>query len=367
MSGTSMDGVDAVLADMGPTPPRLLAALSHPLPAALAADLRRLAAGGDVDLLGRLDVEVGRLFAGAARAVLARSGRRPEEVLVIGSHGQTVRHRPRDPVAPFTLQIGDPNTIATRTGITTVADFRRRDLALGGEGAPLVPPFHAAVFSAAEARAVLNLGGIANLTLLPARGDPRPVRGFDAGPANTLLDAWYRAHHPGTFDPGGAWAAGGEVIPELLDELLQAPFLRRPPPKSTGPEEFNLDWLREHRGVREARPGDVQRTLVEFTAVSVARALETWAPETRRVLVCGGGVHNRLLMTRIAEAVAPRPTESTAAHGVDPDWVEALAFAWLALRRLEGLPGNLPEVTGASRPACLGGIWPGDGQPPAGG
>jgi anhydro-N-acetylmuramic acid kinase len=361
-----MDAVDAALAEVTASGFSVLGASTTPLPAALGARLRRLATPGasaeldQIDELGELDNLVGELFAAAALGLLRTHGVAPAAIRAIGSHGQTVRHRPRTS-HPFTLQIGDPNLIAARTGIPVAADFRRRDMALGGQGAPLVPAFHAAVFTdPGEARAVLNLGGIANLTLLVPGA---PVTGFDTGPANGLMDAWARRHLGQAFDDGGAWAAAGEVSAPLLAALLAHPFLALPAPKSTGPEDFTAAWLDEL--VARAgglQPVAVQATLCEFTAVTVAAALAETAPA--RLIVCGGGVHNRHLLARLAAHLPQARVESSARHGVDPDHVEAAAFAWLAARTLAGLPGNLPTVTGATSPAVLGALWPGapDGE-----
>lgn len=364
-----MDAVDAALAEVSDEGFRVLAARTVELPEPLAARLRRLAVPGapgaaDLDLIdefGDLDVLVGELFAGAALGLLTASGLEPAAVRAIGSHGQTVRHRPRA-ARRFSLQIGDPNVIAARTGIPVVADFRRRDLALGGEGAPLVPAFHAAVFAdPGEYRAVLNLGGVANLTLLEPG---RPVTGFDTGPANSLMDAWIRRHLGRPFDADGAWAASGRVVAPLLDALLAHPFLALPPPKSTGPEDFSPTWL-DAQVTRAGHPAaaDVQATLCEFTAATIAAALGDHPPQ--RLISCGGGVHNSQLRARLAARLPGTRLESSAAHGVDPDQVEAAAFAWLAARTLAGLPGNLPSVTGAARAAVLGAVWPGepDGAP----
>lgn len=359
-----MDAVNAALAEVSGAGFRMLAGLRREMPGKLAARLRRLAIPGapadaasdPIDELGELDVLVGELFAGAALELLTIHGLEPSAIRAIGSHGQTLRHRPRSQ-HPFTLQVGDPNIIAARTGIPVVADFRRRDMALGGQGAPLVPAFHAAVFAARdEPRAVLNLGGVANLTLLEPGRD---VTGFDTGPANGLMDAWARRHLGRPFDGEGAWAATGEVSGPLLEALLGHPFLALAPPKSTGPEEFSPAWLDELLARAEpVPPAAVQATLCEFTAVSVSQALAAAPP--RRLIVCGGGVHNRHLLARLAAHLPDTRIESSAAHGVDPEQVEAAAFAWLAARTLAGLPGNLPSVTGAARLAVLGAIWPGE-------
>lgn len=359
ISGTSMDGVDAVLARAQADGRfTLLAHHGLPLPEALARDLRAAASGERDDLatISTLDNAVARLFARCVRELLAAQGLAATQLRALGSHGQTLRHAPGGPDA-YTVQIGNPSLLAELTGITTVADFRRRDLAAGGQAAPLVPAFHAAVFRAAgEDRAVLNLGGIANLSLLPAAPETS-VLGFDTGPANTLLDAWAREHLAASHDAEGAWGASGMVLDALLARLLDEPYFALPPPKSTGPELFNTEWLSARLTGTEA-PRDVQATLAELTAVSVARALRTALPEAHRLLVCGGGVHNLDLMRRLRRQLPGVIVESTTAQGVEPQWVEAGAFAWLAMRTLRGLPGNLPSATGAAGPRVLGGIYP---------
>ena len=266
---------------------------------------------------------------------------------------------PRSRRWPFTLQLGDGNVIAERTGIATVADFRRRDVAAGGHGAPLLPALHAALLRApGERRAVLNLGGIANLTLLPPRDSNLPVRGFDTGPANALLDAWCERHHGTAFDAGGAFAASGRVDDALLAALLAEPWFALPPPKSSGREQFHLDWLRRATATATSARRTYRQRLLELTAASVAAALRANQPDTQRLLVCGGGVHNPLLLRRIAARLPGVQVESTAAHGVDPDFVEAMGFAWLARETLAGRPGNLPDVTGARGPRILGALYP---------
>lgn len=362
ISGTSMDAVDAVLVDLPEQGPlRCLAALAYPIPPDLHARLKRLAdpaAGAGLDELGEADVLTGELFAEAALAVIEAAGVSTDAVVAIGSHGQTVRHRP-EANPPFTLQIGNPHRIAQRTGITTVADFRQRDMAAGGQGAPLVPAFHRAVFGAAhESRGVINIGGIANITRLPAQG-MAPVIGFDTGPGNTLMDGWIRRHRNLPYDSDGAWARQGLILDDLLQRLLADPYLALPAPKSTGPEHFSPAWLEAHLSDPTARPEDIQRTLLEFTARSIARAVDAFAADSVRALVCGGGAHNGLLMERLAALMPGRQVTDTAAMGVDPDWVEAMAFAWLAREALQGRPGNIREVTGAREDVILGGIFPG--------
>lgn len=356
ISGTSVDAIDAALVRFGATP-QLLARLSFPYPEALRSELLAVGLGdGHLHLaaLGALDVQVGEQFAAAALALLAASGRKPAAVRAIGSHGQTLWHAPRA-AHPCTLQIGDPNVIAELTGIDTVADFRRRDLAAGGEGAPLAPAFHAAFLAdPREARAVLNLGGIANLTLLrPGQS----VLGFDTGPANSLLDAWTLSQRGQRHDQDGAFAASGRVDAELLVRCLDEAYFSRPAPKSTGRDLFNLDWLARRLHGLTLAPADVQATLVALSAASIAQALHREAPETARVLACGGGVRNPVLMATLARQLAPATVASTASFGVDADFLEAMAFAWLARERIEGRPGNLPAVTGARGPRPLGGIY----------
>jgi len=354
ISGTSADGIDAALVDID-VGCRLRLGRTYPWTPVLRERLVALGQGADaasLDELGALDVQVADAFATAALALLDEAGVDPAGVRALGSHGQTVRHRPGH-ASPFTWQLGDGNRIAERCGLTTVSDFRRRDVAAGGQGAPLVPAFHAAALhSPDEDRAVLNLGGIANFTLLPATG---AVRGFDTGPANALLDAWCARHTGAAFDAAGAFAARGRIDDGLLARLLDEPWFALPPPKSSGREQFHLDWVQGRLSGDEA-PEDVQATLLELTAASIAGALGATRPQTRRVLACGGGVHNPLLLARIGARLPGVVVESTAAHGLDPDFVEAMAFAWLARETLGGRPGNLPAVTGARGPRVLGAI-----------
>ena len=330
-----------------------------PYPEELGARVAALARGdyGGEDplaLLGRLDAEIGEAFAQAALTLLATVKIPPRRVRAIGSHGQTVRHAPDDR-PPFTLQIGDPGRIAVRTGITTVGDFRRQDVALGGQGAPLVPLFHREVFGdPLETRAVLNLGGIANVTVIaPGR---KTVVGFDTGPGNTLLDAWARRTGVGPCDRDGALARRGRIDEALLERCLDEPYFALPPPKSTGPERFSPAWLEARLGPCPPDSPDVARTLVELTARTAGAALASTPPETR-VVLCGGGVHHPLLVAALRRACAPRPVLDTGAFGIDPDFVEAVAFAWLAKRRLAGRTSNLPEATGARRATSLGGVY----------
>lgn len=357
ISGTSADAIDAALVAFEGDAPTTVAASATPYEPALRARILDLALGRETasfDRSGELDVEIGHAFANAAESLLARSGVVRERIRAIGSHGQTLWHRPYA-AHPFTVQLGDPNVIAERLRIITVADFRRRDLAAGGQGAPLAPAFHAACLSASdETRAVLNLGGIANLTLL-APG--HPVRGFDTGPASGLMDAWCREHTGAAFDRDGAMAAQGRVDDVLLARLLDDAYFARPAPKSTGRETFQLQWLRERlRGSESV--ADVQATLLALTVRTVTDALQRECPQATRVIACGGGVHNGRLMHALGDALAPVQLDTTTEHGIDPDYVEAIAFAWLARETLEGRPGNRPEVTGARGPRVLGAIWP---------
>lgn len=357
ISGTSADGVDVALVSFEQGLPQLRAALTHPWPEALRERVLALAqdlTAFNLDSFGRLDIAVGRHFADAARALLQTSGTAPSAVRALGSHGQTVRHRPGGE-APFTLQIGDPTVIAETCGIDVVADFRRADVAAGGQGAPLLPAVHAMLLGQPGAsRVVLNLGGIANITVLGPEGQ---VLGFDTGPANGLLDAWCLEQRGEPFDRDGAFAAAGKVDAPLLEALLADPYFTLPPPKSTGREHFHLAWLVRQPRVALLSPADVQATLLELTAHTVADAIEACAPTATDVLVCGGGVHNSRLMARLAEWLAPRRVASTATHGIDPDYLEAAAFAWLARQRVLGLPGNLPAVTGARGPRVLGALY----------
>jgi anhydro-N-acetylmuramic acid kinase len=358
ISGTSADGIDAALVRFEQDRPQLVHALTHPWPDALRAQILRVAQDEtrlDLDAYGRLDVAIGQIFAEATLQLLERSGTRASDVRAIGSHGQTIRHRPNGE-HPFTLQIGDASVIAERSGIDVVADFRRADVAAGGQGAPLLPAVHAMLLAhAGHTRVVLNLGGIANITVLAADGH---VSGFDTGPANGLMDAWCLRHRGEAFDRDGAFAASGHIQSALLARLLSDPYFAMPPPKSTGREHFHLGWLDAQLEGFSLSPADVQATLLELTVRSVAEAIERHAGDAADVLLCGGGVHNGALVHRLRELLHPRVLASTAEHGVDPDHLEATAFAWLARQRVLGLPGNLPAVTGARGPRVLGAIYP---------
>lgn len=354
ISGTSADGIDAALVRFDSSI-EVLAASMTAYPSAIRERLLALTAPSatiSLDEFGALDVAVGHCFADAAIALLDQHGLAPGLVRAIGSHGQTVRHRPTG-IHPFSLQIGDASVIAERTGIETVADFRRADVAAGGQGAPLAPAFHAALLMDRAPCAILNLGGIANLSLIHANGR---VLGFDTGPANCLMDAWHAQHFATACDLDGRWASRGKVDDRLLSFLLRDPYFGALPPKSTGREQFNLAWLQPFLGNDARDPADVQATLLALSARTVADALHASGFTGTHVYACGGGVHNAALMDALARALAPLRIASTRVLGVDPDYVEAALFAWLARERLEQRPGNRTDVTGARGPRLLGAI-----------
>ncbi len=349
-----MDGIDAVLVDLSATRPTLLSTHHYPWPTQLRRRLHAAAQGALLSAaeFAQLDADTGRCFARAAQAIMPATG--PSAVRAIGSHGQTVAHAP-DATPGYSLQLGNPHLIAELTGITTIADFRGRDIAAQGQGAPLVPAFHQALFhSPDERRVILNIGGIANLTWLAT---DTPVTGFDTGPGNCLLDAWIQQQTGQPFDDQGHFARAGTCLPDLLQRLLQDPFFAAPAPKSTGTDYFSLRWLIQQLTVTY-RAEDVQATLVALTAQTISHAISRHYSATERVLVCGGGWHNPALRQALAEAL-PCPIDSTEAAGLAPDWVEATAFAWLAQQRLREQPGNLPGVTGADGPRVLGAIYAG--------
>lgn len=361
MSGSSLDGIDAVLVSFETSSPQLEAHLVHPLDPRLIDELDSLTRCGQDELarMCRADVLLGECFADAVMNLLDQTKMDASEVHAIGSHGQTLRHYP-DTRTPTTLQVGDPNIIAERTGITTVADFRRRDMAAGGQGAPLVPAFHQAVLHDPDHdRVVVNIGGIANLTLLPARLETG-ITGFDSGPGNALLDAWIKCQRNETYDHHGEWAASGKIHSGLLTSLMGEPYFFQPAPKSTGRDMFNLEWVANcWPTVAELSPVDVQATLLELTAVTITDAIQHAKPVPDQVLICGGGVHNHSLMQRLNALLPAQQVLSTSDVGLDPDWIEGMAFAWLARQTLHNQTGNLPVVTGAKHPVVLGGVYPG--------
>lgn len=351
MSGTSLDGVDAVLADLGGPRPRILAHSHLPFDPALRAELLALNVPGDNEL-ERAALAGNALARHYARAIGALDLPARGAVRAIGCHGQTVRHRPE---RGYTLQIGNAALLAELTGCEVVSDFRSRDVAAGGQGAPLAPAFHAAAFASPdEDRVALNLGGFANITWLPRAGT---VLGFDTGPANCLMDLWAARHLGKAHDEDGAWAAGGAVDGALLARMMEDPYFSAPPPKSTGRDLFNAAWLDARlRGGEDPRA--VQATLLELTARGISEAIARHATGARRVIACGGGARNGALMRRLASLLAPAAVESSDRHGIAPELVEAAAFAWLAQQAREGRTGNLPAVTGARGERGLGAIYP---------
>ncbi|HED36202.1 MAG TPA: anhydro-N-acetylmuramic acid kinase [Gammaproteobacteria bacterium] len=367
MSGTSMDGIDAALVEFGgidsPQKVRLVSDHSHAIPPKLKEKLRLLSAdapAASIDMLGETDTELGLVFADAVNTLLKLSGIKAEQITAIGSHGQTIRHQPRLKNS-FSMQIGDANRISYNTGVTTVTDFRRKDMAAGGEGAPLAPAFHQQVFhSPDENRAVLNIGGIANLTFLPS-DKPQNCSGFDTGPGNTLMDAWIHKHRNSSFDKNGIWAASTNADTGLVQQMMQDVFICAPPPKSTGFEHYNLAWLdRQLTHFEHLSAEQVQASLCQFTCESIVYAIERNLAKISTLIVCGGGVHNTHLMKLLAEQLknSDVKVESSEASGVAPDWVEAIAFAWLARQTIHGLAGNIPAVTGASQTVVSGAIYP---------
>ena len=358
MSGTSTDAVDAALVDISSDALEILDYRQYPLAADLQQALRNMGRSSPIEEMAELDVLVGQHFGQAALALLKANDLRSQQIRAIGSHGQTIMHLPGATPAR-TLQIGDPNQIVGLTGITTVADFRRADMTAGGQGAPLAPAFHAWRFrSALSNRIVLNIGGIANITILPA-ARTHQVQGFDTGPGNTLMDAWIQQCLNHNFDELGRWAASGKVQEDLIKLMLADNYFSSPYPKSTGKDDFNLAWLASltEKTGRTYRKEDIQATLLELTAASIAYAISAYAPETVEVLTCGGGIHNPVLMQRLQALLPGVAIKSTGDYGINPDAVEALTFAWLARQRLENIPANMPSVTGAIRPAILGAIY----------
>ena len=353
MSGTSMDGIDAALVDLS-TDPALRALVHQPFPPPLRDTLLELNHPGDNELhraakaANALALGYGAIVA----TLLAQTGVASKDILAIGCHGQTVRHQPQN---GYTTQLVNGALLAELTGISVICDFRSRDIAAGGEGAPLVPAFHQAVFSSSQfARAIVNIGGIANISYLPMNGE---ITGFDCGPGNALMDAWVMAHHNQPYDSGGGWAASGRLLPELAQRLLAHEFFTRPPPKSTGRETFNLEWVRNALSGQE-RPEDVQATLCELTATSITRALDMHCADAPEIYFCGGGARNDTLLKRITALLPERRIALTDSLGIAAEAVEAAAFAWLAARTLAREPGNLPRVTGARGLRILGAIYP---------
>jgi anhydro-N-acetylmuramic acid kinase len=353
MSGTSLDGVDAVILECAPKQVIIRHTGFEPYPNELRDILLALQhpAQDELHQTALVSNQLAQLYAKAVKQVLASSGIAPQQITAIGCHGQTIRHRPE---AGYTLQIGNAALLAELTEITVVSDFRSRDIAAGGQGAPLVPAFHQAVFGATGLnRVILNIGGIANITVLPGIG---PVTGFDTGPGNLLMDAWATKHLGARYDGNGDWAASGTVIESLLQSCLDEPFFDLPPPKSTGRDLFNLAWLASKITDRMA-PADVQRTLLELTTVSIADTMFKYCEDISEVYVCGGGAHNGALLNGLRSKLPHARILLSDTLGISADWVEAAAFGWLASQALHRAPGNLPEVTGAKGERILGAVY----------
>ncbi len=357
MSGTSLDGIDIALTSFcsSTQSAELLGALCVAFPPSLRNDLLQLCQPGDNELYraGIAGQQWARLAAQGVNQLLQQQHLSSAQISAIGSHGQTIRHHPKD---GFSVQIGAPALLAELCNIDVICDFRSRDLAAGGEGAPLVPAFHQWLLGdLQQPKVLINIGGFANLTLLGIDGS---VTGFDSGPGNVLLDYWAQQHTGRAFDMNGVWAASGTVITSLLARMLQDPYFSRAAPKSTGREYFNPDWLASQLAGHDYVPADVQATLGELSARSIVEALQTCSPQPEQAYICGGGAHNGWLMQRLQQRLSPTPVQSTAALGVDPDWMEAIAFAWLAWRCNKRLSGNLPAVTGARGERILGAVYP---------
>ena len=360
ISGTSMDGIDAALVDLN-NHPQVLHTLFTPYKPQTQTNLQHLidvAPNCNLDQLGALDYQIGEEFAATALKLIRQAGYTQDDIAAIGSHGQTARHHPNDgttTITPYTLQIGDPNIIAERTGITTIADFRRRDMAAGGEGAPLLPIFHAVLLQDKKlTSATINIGGISNITVIDNSGS---IHGFDIGPGNCLMNQWAQQHFNSAYDKNGTYAASGTSSPELLARLLDDPYFKQAHPKTTGPEYFNLNWLTPHITGLNLTSADILRTLTQLTAVLIAKTVNDHAKHSQTIYLCGGGVHNELLVSDIKNYLPNIDVQTTAALNIDPDFVEAAAFAWLAQQTLSGNTGNLPTVTGARKAVTLGGIY----------
>lgn len=358
MSGTSLDGVDIAIIDFAQYPPSLIHCNTWPYEQSLITRIREITMSGTANLddLCQLDVELGNTYAEIVNRSLEATKIDITRIRAIGNHGQTIRHSPNSNL-PYTLQIGDPNIIAANTGITTVSDFRRKDIALGGQGAPLAPAFHQFIFSSSSNdRAIINIGGIANITYLPADSGSEVI-GFDTGPGNTLSDFWINQYNGQSRDEQGEWAETGSVIGDLLGALLNnEPYFKAKPPKTTGTEYFNSRWLLPQLHGNHAAK-DVQATLVELTAKSIANGIEQLPSTPAECFICGGGIHNYYLIKRLQQALPNCEILSTAELGVDPDYVEAVAFAWLARQSVNQQTGNLPTVTQARSKALLGGVY----------
>lgn len=357
MSGTSMDAIDTVLVEISEQGIKLLEKSSYPFPSDLKEALLPVAVGGSTTLkeVGEFDHELGLLYAKAVKALLKRSKYKAEDIRAIGNHGQTVYHQPTGKY-PFTMQLGDGNLLATLTGIDTVADFRRKDMALGGQGAPLVPAFHRFLYPKSDStQIILNIGGISNISVFHP---VNPVIGYDTGPGNILMDAWGHHAFGVKFDNDAVLARQGKVDTDLLNHLLKDPYLKIKGPKSTGREHFNLDWLAQYLSKERYIEQDILRTLCEYTALTICNEIRHHrAGSAPQVWVCGGGARNPLLMERIRELLPDWNVDESSQSGASCDAMEAMAFAWFAYCRIHNIPSNVPEVTGASREACLGVLY----------
>ncbi|MFQ3234602.1 MAG: anhydro-N-acetylmuramic acid kinase [Paraglaciecola sp.] len=362
MSGTSIDGIDAAIVDFSSVMPRLIDCQTYPYPQELVSELHQLCSPGNNEIvrMGHADRAVAEAFSSAVHSLLQTNSITPQQIIAIGSHGQTIRHMPHNRLG-FSLQIGDPNTLAIQTGIDVIADFRRKDIALGGQGAPLVPAFHQAVFAHCEqSRVIVNIGGIANITYLPASEDTA-VLGWDTGPGNTLMDAWCKLHTGRNYDDKGQWAAQCKPDPFLLQSLSSHPYFTQLPPKSTGRELFHLQWVQHHiaQCPHHLEPQVVQATLVALTSRTIAQQIINFG-DVEQVYVCGGGAQNEFLMQCLENDLHECKLTTTDSLGIPPDAVEAIAFAWFAWAFKHNVAGNLPSVTGAKRRTKLGVYCPHD-------
>ncbi len=358
LSGTSVDGIDAALVQFEDHQAHLVCSHLEPFDPELRKQIMALFTPSDhqIDAMGELDVILGHKFSDAAEALLTKAGVTSDQVLAIGSHGQTIRHRPLLK-HPFTLQIGDANIIAERTGINVVADFRRRDIANGGQGAPLAPAFHLHFLHCTkEDRVVVNLGGIANITYLPK--DYKSLLAFDTGPANGLMDEWIQSHKKLPFDHNGQWAESGQANQALIQGWLEDPYFALPPPKSTGKEHFHLSWLTQQPLVAKLSAEDVQASLLRLSALTISAAVETYCSRESTIILCGGGSKNQALVNTLTDALSPQKVAISSEYGIDPDWMEAMAFAWLAKRHLDQEATDLQPFTGSRKPAQLGVFYP---------
>lgn len=361
MSGTSLDGVDIAIVDFNCKPPKALLSETYPYAAPVKLRIRDIThdKAASIDTLCQLNIELGHIYASVVNESLKQSDLDKTQIRAIGNHGQTIRHCP-DATFPYTLQLGDPNTLAVETGIATVTDFRGIDIALGGQGAPLAPAFHKSIFSSStNDRIVINIGGIANITYLPSNPAEKII-GFDTGPGNTLSDYWVGLHKNLAYDDAGQWAKSGRIIEELLSEIAdKEPFFKQAGPKSTGTDHFNSAWL-SNFNISNYSPNDIQATLIELTAISIADSISGLTKPSIECFVCGGGARNLHLIERIQKRLPKSLIQTTKQLNIDPDYVEAIAFAWLAKQRIDNEPGNIPSSTHASRLGILGGVYSGN-------